>query len=103
MYENRTIIPPSLRKEVCDHLHGAHQCVSKMTGRAQESLFWPGITGDIAKARMECRSCNEYAPTQPPMPAASPTIVQSPFQAVASDFCEFGGNHYLVTVDRFSN
>ena len=34
------------------------------------------------------------------MPAATPV---NEFQSVASDFCEFGGNHYLVTVDRFSN
>ena len=103
MYGNRTVIPPSLRQEICDHLHGAHQGVSKMTYRATDSLFWPGISSDITKARLECRSCNEYAPTQPHLPAATPVIAQSPFQSVASDFCEFGGNHYLVTVDRFSN
>ena len=74
-----------------------------MTYRAQDSLFWPGMSNDITKARIECRSCNEYAPTQPAMPAATPFIAQSPFQAVASDYCEFGGSHYLVTVDRFTN
>ena len=37
------------------------------------------------------------------LPAATPVIAQSPFQSVASDFCEFGGNHSLVTIDRFSN
>ena len=79
MYGNRTVIPPALRKEVSDHLHGAHQGVSKMTYRAQDSLFWPGMSNDITKARIGCRSCNEYAPTQPAMPAATPFIAQSPF------------------------
>ena len=37
------------------------------------------------------------------MPAAIPTVCEYPFQAVASDFCDFGGSHYLITVDRFSN
>ena len=77
--------------------------MSKMTVRAQESIFWPGITGDIAKVRVKCRSCNKYAPTQHPVLEASSTIVQSPFEAIASDFDEFGGNNYLVTVNRFSN
>ena len=103
MYGNRVVIPPTLRQEVCNHLHGAHQGVSKMTSRAQESVFWPGISSDIAKVRNSCKSCNQYTPTKPHLPAATPFIAESPFQAVASDFCEYGGNHYLVTVDRFSN
>ena len=103
MYGNRVVIPPTLRQEVCNHLHGAHQGVSKMTNRAQESVFWPGISSDIAKVRNSCKSCNQYTSTQPHRPAATPFIAESPFQAVASDFCEYGGNHYLVTVDRFSN
>ena len=103
VYGNRTVIPPSLGQEVCDHLFGAHQGVSKITYRGKDSTFWAGIFSDITKVRLNCRSCDEYAPTQPHMPAATSVIAQTPFQSVASDFCEFGGNHSLVTIDRFSN
>ena len=103
MYGSRVLVPPSLRKEVCAHLHGAHQGVTGMTLRAQKSLFWPGITSDIAQVRKECRSCNKCAPSQPMMPAAEAVVPESPFQAVASDYCDFGGSHYLITVDRLSN
>ena len=103
MYGNKTVTPPTLRKEVSDHLHGALQSVSKMTYRAQDSIFWLGMSNDITKARIECRPRNEYTPTQPAMPAATPFIAQSPFQAVASDYCEYSGSHYLVPVDRFSD
>ena len=74
-----------------------------MNCRAQESISWPEMSNVITKARIERRSCNEYALTQPAMTAATPFIAQSPSQAVASDYCEFGGSHYLVTVDRFTN
>ena len=103
MYGSRVVVPPALRQEVCAHLHGAHQGVSRMTLRAQECVFWPGISNDICQVRQECRSCDQYAPSQPIMPAAIPTVCEYPFQAVASDFCDFGGSHYLITVDRFSN
>ena len=103
MYGTRVVVPPSLRTEVCAHLHGAHQGVSRMTLRAQECVFWPGITNDIVQVRKNCRSCDQYAPTQPMMPAAIPKVWEYPFQAIASDFCDFGGAHYLITVDRFSN
>ena len=76
MYGNRTVIPPALRKEVSDHLHDAHQGVSKMTYRAKDSIFWPGMSNDITKARIQYRSCKEYAPTQPALPAVTPFIAQ---------------------------
>ena len=36
---------------------------------------------------------------EPSMLTETPTAVELPLQ----DFCEFGANHYLVTVDRFGN
>ena len=74
-----------------------------MNCRAQESISRHEMSKYITKARIERRSCNEYALTQPAMTAATPFIAQSPSQAVASDYCEFGGSHYLVNVNRFSN
>ena len=55
------------------------------------------------KCVQECRPCNKYAPSQPMMPATEAVVPESPFQAIASDYCDFGGSHYLITVDRFSN
>ena len=37
-YGNRTVIPPSLRSEVCQHLHSAHQGVTQMMSRATASI-----------------------------------------------------------------
>merc|ERR1719402_194888 len=74
MMGERIVIPPSLRKEVLAHLHGAHQGVSQMTARAQASVFWPGITSDIARTRNNCGTCDTIAPSQPSLEAAPPTI-----------------------------
>ena len=102
MMGERIVIPPSLRQEVLDHLHGAHQGVSQMTGRAQASFFWPGISSAIANKRHNCRTCDTVAPSQPPTDAIPPEIPTYPFEMVASDFFDLAGSHYLVTVDRFS-
>ena len=61
------------------------------------------MTSYIAQVRKDCRSCNEYAPSQPMMPAAEAVVPESPFQAVASDYCDFGGSHHLTTEDHSSN
>ena len=102
MMGERIVIPPSLRHEVLVHLHGAHQGVSQMTGRAQTSFFWPGINTDIAKTRDNCRTCDTVAPSQPPLEAVPPEIPTSPFQQICSDYFDLQGTHYLVTVDRFT-
>ena len=64
-YGNRTVIPPSLRSEVCQHLHSAHQGVTQMMSRATASIFWPGITTDIQEVRKQCRICDSISPSQP--------------------------------------
>ena len=103
MMGERIVIPPSLRQEVLDHLHGAHQGVRAMTSRAQASVFWPGISSDIARKRQTCRTCDTIAPSQPPTDAVEPEIPTYPFEMICSDYFDLEGTHYMVTVDRFSN
>ena len=51
IYKDHIIIPPALRHALLAALHAAHQGVSMMTARADTSIFWPGMTEDIAKIR----------------------------------------------------
>ena len=103
MMGEQIVIPPSLRHEVLDHLHAAHQGVRAMQSRAEVSVFWPGITSDIARRRHNCRTCDTIAPSQPPTDAVQPEIPTHPFQMICSDYFDLEGTHYLVTVDRFTN
>ena len=102
LFKNRVIIPKSLRPEVLDTLHSAHQGVSGMNERAQNSVWWPGITPQIQEKRDKCRTCNEHMPSQPsapPLPLQQPDY---PFQQIVSDYFQEQGHHYLVIADRFS-
>lgn len=103
MYKKRIVVPKSLRKNILALLHCAHQGTSKMTARAETSVFWPGITGDIQKIRDSCASCNRMAPSQPQAPPAEINHPAYPFQMICADFLSFKGRHYLVIVDRYSH
>ena len=103
LYKDRLVIPPSLRGRILSSLHSAHQGLTQMCSRAESSVFWPGMTKDIASLRNNCGSCNRNAPSQPSAPPTPPTIPSYPFQCIASDFFSFGGHNYLVVVDRYSN
>jgi hypothetical protein len=102
LYEDRVVIPPSLRQRVLKHLHAAHQGVSSMEQRARMVVYWPGLTKDIHSTRHSCDNCNRNAPSQPatlPIPNSPPS---TPFEAIFADFFDYGGHHYLVIGDRLS-
>lgn len=103
MYKDRVVIPPPLRADCLEALHSAHQRVSKMTARAESSVFWPGISNDIAHVRDRCEHCHRIAPSQPSAPPAPRFDPTYPFQCICADFFQHKGIHYLVMVDRYSN
>ena len=103
LFDDRVVIPTSLRSEVCKILHSAHQGTNSMIERAKSTVFWPGITNAIYKQRENCDTCWRMAPSQSHLPPAEPIVPTAPFQAIATDYCEKNGYHYLITVDRFSN
>ena len=102
-FDNRVVIPTSLRKDILDRLHMAHQGVTGMILRAQKSFFWPGIQSDIQRKRDSCISCMESAPSHSSMPPHPPTRPEYPFQSICIDYCHYAGHRYGVMVDRFSN
>ena len=102
MMDARIVIPAGLREAVLNSLHAAHQGISGMHSRAQDSVFWPGMTTDIARRRERCTTCACMAPSQPHMPSEPPITPEYPFQAIVGDYFELKGVKYLVVVDRFS-
>ena len=66
--DNRILIPQSLRSEVLECLHAAHQGVNGMIANAAQRLFWPGLDASIRLPREQCRECNQMAPSQPSVP-----------------------------------
>ena len=64
MFEDRIVIPPSLRDKVCHILHSAHQGTTHMSERARATLFWPGMSKHITEMRERCTTCWKLSPTQ---------------------------------------
>jgi hypothetical protein len=102
MMNHRIVVPKSLRREVLQSLHAAHQGITAMTERAKIEVYWPGITKEIETTRYGCYDCNRVAPSQARLPPVEPIIPTTPFQAVACDFFQYIGWYYLVAADRLS-
>ena len=102
MYQDRILVPRTLRSRILQHLHAAHQGISAMEQRARAIVYWPGMTVDKCTTRETCNECNRNAPSQaaaPPIPSSAPS---TPFESVFADFFDYGGRHYLVVGDRLS-
>ena len=102
LYQDRVVVPSSLRQVVLENLHSAHQGASSMNLRAQAIVFWPGMSYDIQQVRDRCFECNRNAPSQAAMPPQQSVPPSTPFEQVFADYFEFGGNHYLIVGDRMS-
>ena len=102
-YRKRVIIPRSLRQEVLNILHAAHQGCSSMEARASQSVWWPNLKKHIENKRASCQPCTRSAPSQPSLPPIPPPRPEYPMQQICSDIAHHGGFTYVVIVDRFSN
>lgn len=82
------MIPVSMQKRMLESLHAGHCGSTKMILRAQDMLFWPGITNDIRAYVESCESCQFLAAGQVKEPIHSLSIPEAPGLLVASDYFE---------------
>ena len=82
-YKRRLVIPEKLRGMVLETLHAAHQGVSGMINRAEQSVFWTHITMDIERMRATCRTCVRNSPLQPAGKPVAPPSPSYPFKMLA--------------------
>ena len=97
------VIPPALRGPILDALHSAHQGVSVMRARANDTVYWPDINVDIARVRDQCMSCHQMAKSNPMQPPSDIKTPEYPFQMICADYFTFNNTDYVVVVDRYSN
>ena len=86
LYQDRVVVPSSLRRAILSKLHSAHQGVSAMLARSQAIIFWPGMTFDIQEIRSKCSECNRNAPSNAPTPSVPATPPLTPFEQIFADF-----------------
>lgn len=99
---NRIVIPTSLRASILDAIHSGHLGIQKCRERANSSVWWPGLSKEIANKVQNCPHCEKHKPSQKYEPLRPTTLPDRPFQMVGTDICEKQGQRYLVLIDYFS-
>ena len=99
----RLLIPSTMRKQVLDNLHEAHQGVLRTKQRARLTVYWPGIDNDIENLILTCQHCQDHLPSHTKEPIITRSRPTRPFQEIAVDLCSYAGQDYLVTVDCYTD
>ena len=66
---HQVIVPISLREEMLQKIHKAHQGADSSIRRAPESLFWPGMQTAIKEKCLSCGLCAQYVNERPQEPS----------------------------------
>ena len=101
LYDDRIVVPRSMRLEILERLHEGHLGITKCTARARESVWWPWINQSVQDRVMKCRTCQltKPAPKETLMPSSFPS---RPWERVGTDLFTHQGRTYVLVVDYFS-
>ncbi|UYV69222.1 K02A2.6-like [Cordylochernes scorpioides] len=96
----RLVIPASMKLEILDKLHAGHFGITKTRLRARETVWWPGISEEIAETVRKCSVCIQEAVSkhEPLIPTNFPT---RPWQKIGMDLFKFENKWYLVVIDYY--
>ena len=101
LYNDRLVIPVSMRVEMMDKIHHGHLGMTKCRARAQQSVWWPGLSLAIQDLVGNCQTCKEQLPDKREPLMASP-LPDKAWERVGSDLFEYRAKTCLLMVDYYS-
>ena len=98
----RIVIPTKLRPDLLTKIHHGHQGVTKCRERAKQSVWWPGISQNIADMVAKCQHCITNKHSQHNERLIPTTLPERPWQHIGADMMTFQNKEYLILMDYYS-
>ena len=96
------IMPKSERALTLKVLHMGHYAIDKMSLRARERVYWPGISEDFRSTYHHCHICAKFARTQQKETLQSIETPQTTWEQLGLDIFSLRNTQYLLVIDYFS-
>lgn len=101
---DRIIIPTPLRPTIIEEIHLPHTGIENSLRRARVHVCWPNMNAEVKDFILKCAICRDMEINkQQKEPMMSHNLPDRPWQHVSTDLLELHNNHYLITVDHYSN
>ena len=88
------LIPSSLRLKILDALHEGHQGITKCREMAKQTIWWPGLSKQIAELVGKCQTCCQLTRNRPE-PLVPSEMLDGPWQTVGSDLFGYFYSRYI--------
>ena len=85
------VVPKSLRRDMLYRLHYAHSEVVSTLSLARESIYWPGMSGEIKKFIEMCDFCRAFYRKQHKENLIPHEVPDRPWAKVGVDWFTFWG------------
>ncbi|XP_022790920.1 uncharacterized protein K02A2.6-like [Stylophora pistillata] len=99
----RVVVPKSLPRDMLYRLHYAHSGVVSTLLLARESVYWPGMSGEIKQFIEMCDVCRAFDRKQPKETLIPHEVPDRPWAKVGVDLFTYRGRNYLICVDYYSS
>ncbi|KAI5754703.1 hypothetical protein M8J77_010793 [Diaphorina citri] len=101
-YNDRLVIPSSMKDQALKQLHRGHMGIVKTKHRASQSMYWPNINNDIENFISKCYTCEKYQRAKTKETLLCHEVPELPFEQLGLDIMTYQSKDYLVIVDYFS-
>lgn len=101
-YNERIMVPKSLKIDMLNQLHESHMGINKTKARAAEIFYWLSMGRDIENLVSKCEKCEKYRNSNVKEPMMTHEIPELPFEKIGCDIFEYAKKSYLIIVDYHS-
>lgn len=102
-YQNRLVIPESLREKILLFLHESHLGITKSKSLGRNYFFWLGFNSHIEETIKNCEICSENASTPKKLEISSWPIDTEIWKRLHLDFFgPIGNKYFLIIIDPTS-
>lgn len=90
-----------MQEEMLNKINEGHQVITKCVARAQQSMWWPGLTKQIKQRVENCATCAREV-YNTPEPLLTTLLPEKPWQRVTADLFQWYNAMYLVVISYYS-
>ena len=99
----RIVIPVSMKQDILQQLHHAHQGIEKNKLRARDAVYWSNINSDIEQMVASCPVCQEHLSSKQKEALLPHEVPNRPWEvALGADLFQLNGAEYLIVAGYHS-